>query len=128
MASILTSLLLQVGLKSTHRQHCHLCCCRGHPCFTVPIEFYFEIRGITSFWCERRDKKFEIIAKQNELANFFVCLPFLFLEQQTQYIIRLNLFFCSVTCVESILVGPLVTRAWRVVRLRMEKTASRYGG
>jgi hypothetical protein len=30
--------------------------------------------------------------------------------------------------IKSMLGGPLVTTAWRVLRLRMEETPSRYGG
>jgi hypothetical protein len=38
----------------------------------------------------------------------------------------LVVFVCLIT-VDSILSGSLVTTAWRVLRLRVEETASRYG-
>jgi hypothetical protein len=88
------------------------------------VDLHFEIHDIMFLWCERRDKKLETAAKENEPANFFVCILFQFLEQQTQCIIRLQLHFCSVTCVESMSGGFLVTMEWRVLRLRVEETAS----
>jgi hypothetical protein len=53
----------------------------------------------------------------------FSCLLF------TLYIMfRVDFFLPNVTKLTSWLGGSLVTTAWRVLRLRMEETASRYAG
>jgi hypothetical protein len=64
---------------------------------------------------------------ETSFTNMYVCVYYVPLNKNLQLSSEKIYLFFSFLLVTSMLSGLLVPTAWRVLRLRMEETASRYG-